>query len=932
MPADILSRAAESRTVNDFLDTAGSQTAGLHIEGEAGIGKTTVWSAAVGCALGRGFRVLSTRSAAAESVLAYAAVADMLDDVDPALWRGLPSPQAHALDRVTLRCRADDVATDPRAVAAGLLALLKRLEEETPILLAIDDLQWLDSSSMRVVAFAARRLVGRVGVLTTVRNEPNHHSLTGWLQLPPTAEVSRICLGPLTLGGMREVLSEKLRRRLSRATMVRIYDLSRGNPFYALELARMIDNESAKATERLPDSLADLVRARVGSLRAEVREVLLATACASAPTVELVAAATGQDTERIVELLDEAQDKAVVGIDGHRIHFVHPLLARGVLSAATTSERRRMHRLLADAVEGLELQARHLAMAVAWADPTTLDCLENAAHSAEMRGAPAAAAELLGMAIDLGGDTPERRIRLAGYHFAAGDTVEARELLDVTIKGLQPGGLRAEALRLLGPVRIFGDSFPEGVAAMERALVEAGDDLSLRVPTLVRLLVPLFNTGQLAAAADRADEAVRDAQRLGQPLLVGQALSLRVVFDFLIGRGFDEKTMQSALDIEDRHTEATNRSGFQMIVRPRSHHALLLGWIGQLERAREEMARLRRECIDHGLENDWIYVTYYSVQVALWRGDFAEAAALVEMGAERALQQGGEVSIGAAMTWRAALAAYNGDEEQVRRDVEAARAAMQRCGAHMLERWPIATLGFLEVSLGNYEAALSVLEPLLSEVAAAPEATEIYLAEFVPDAVEALVHLGCLDKAESLTEALERNGRRLDRAWMLAVGARCRSMLLAACGDADAAERAAHAAMAEHERLPMPFERARTQLLLGQLQRRRGHRNDAMSSIREAQAAFERMGALRWADRACTELARADVSTGQVSTLTESEKRVAVLAASGMTNRDVAAMLFISPKTVEANLARIYRKLGIHSRAELGRRMVELDGEVGART
>lgn len=932
MPADILSRAAESRTVNEFLDAARHQTAGLLIEGEAGIGKTTVWSAAVECALDRGFRVLSTRAAAAESVLGYAAVADMLDDLDPALWSELPPPQAHGLDRVTLRSRVDDVATDPRAVAAGLLALLKRLEEETPILLAIDDLQWLDSSSVRVIAFAVRRLAGRIGVLATVRNEQNHHGSESWLQLPPSADVIRIPLGPLTLGGMREVLSDKLRRQLSRAAIVRIYDVSRGNPFYALELARIIDDESSKAAERLPDSLAELVRTRIGSLSSEVRQVLLATACASAPTVELVAGATGQHPERVVELLDEAQDKAVVGIEGHRIRFVHPLLARGVLSTATTSARRRMHRRLAGLVEELELQARHLAMAVAWADPKTLDCLDNAAESAAMRGASAAAAELLGMAIDLGGDTPERRIRLAGFHFAAGDTLHARGLLEAAVKALQPGSLRAEALSLLGPVRIFGDSFPEGVAAMERALVEAGDDLSLRVPTLVRLLVPLFNTGQLAAAADRADEAVRDAQRLGHPLLMAQALSLRVFFDFLTGRGLDEQAMQSALDIEDRNTKSPNRSSFQMIVRPRSHHALLLGWTGQLERAREEMACLRRECIDHGLENDWIYVMYYSVQVALWRGDLTEAAALVDMGVERALQQGGEVSIGAAMTWRAALAAYNGDEQQVRRDVDSARESMRRCGALMLDRWPLATLGFLEVSLGNYQAALTVLQPLLSEVMAAPEATEIYLAEFVPDAVEASVHLGHLDTAEPLIEALEQNGRRLDRAWMLAVGARCRSMLLAAHGDSDAAESAAHAAMAEHDRLPMPFERARTQLLLGQLQRRRGHRNDALGSLREAQATFAKIGAHRWADRACTESARADVSTGRVSTLTESEKRVAELAAAGLTNRDVAARLFISPKTVEANLARTYRKLGIHSRAELGRRMIELDGEVRART
>jgi DNA-binding CsgD family transcriptional regulator len=337
------------------------------------------------------------------------------------------------------------------------------------------------------------------------------------------------------------------------------------------------------------------------------------------------------------------------------------------------------------------------------------------------------------------------------------------------------------------------------------------------------------------------------------------------------------------------------------------------------------MRSLRQECVEHGLENDFIYITYYSVQVALWRGDFDDAAQLVEQGVERALQQGGEVSVGAAMTWRAALGAYTGGEDQVRADVDAARAAIRRCGALMLERWPIAILGFLEVSLGNYEAALTALTPLLADVDEA--ATEICLAEFLPDAVESLVHLGRLDEAEPLVALLERNGRRLQRAWMLAVGTRCRATLLAAQGDCGAAITAAEEAMAFHEGLPMPFERARTQLLLGQLQRRQRHRKDATTTLTETLAAFEQMGTVRWAVRARAELARADVSPGVPARLTESEKRVAELVASGMTNRDVAAELFISPKTVEANLARCYRKLGIHSRAELARRITELEGE-----
>ena len=178
-----------------------------------------------------------------------------------------------------------------------------------------------------------------------------------------------------------------------------------------------------------------------------------------------------------------------------------------------------------------------------------------------------------------------------------------------------------------------------------------------------------------------------------------------------------------------------------------------------------------------------------------------------------------------------------------------------------------------------------------------------------------------MDDAGPLIEALERNGRRFDGAWMLAVGARCQAMVFAARGQLEAANIAAQRAMAEHEGLPMPFERARTQLLLGQLQRRLRYRTAATTTLRAALDAFEQMSAPLWAERARTELARADVGRGRSGGLTVSEQQVAELAASGMTNRDVATALFISPKTVEANLVRVYRKLGIHSRAELGRRM-----------
>lgn len=286
-----------------------------------------------------------------------------------------------------------------------------------------------------------------------------------------------------------------------------------------------------------------------------------------------------------------------------------------------------------------------------------------------------------------------------------------------------------------------------------------------------------------------------------------------------------------------------------------------------------------------------------------------------------ASQLDGPLPLSAALTIRALAAAYAGNEDDARRDLQRAIEPTRDCGSVLLAGWAMATLGFLEVSLGHYRAAITALEPLAARLSANPQATEIFAAWFVPDAVHSLIAEGRIADAEPLIEMLERNGRRLDRAWMLACGARGRAMVLAARGDLDAAVDAVESAMIQHRRLPMPFELARTRLVAGLLERRRRHNHAAASYLQEALDAFERLGTPLWAEHARTELGRANVGSRTPSTLTPSEQRVADLAASGMTNRAVAAALFISPKTVEANLARVYRKLGIRSRAELGMHM-----------
>jgi ATP/maltotriose-dependent transcriptional regulator MalT len=318
-------------------------------------------------------------------------------------------------------------------------------------------------------------------------------------------------------------------------------------------------------------------------------------------------------------------------------------------------------------------------------------------------------------------------------------------------------------------------------------------------------------------------------------------------------------------------------------------------------------------------------VADYCALIEMWSGNLAKAATMADEAIERAQQLGGGSVDVIGLSIRAAVHAHAGHEAQALADADTALQAAEACGAPRMAEWPLMAKGFMEVSLGKYDEAVVTFAPMVSRLGIIP-GTEIMSGWYLPNAAEAMIALSRLDDAEPLIEALEHNGTQHDRPWMLAAGARCRAMSLAAKGDVDAALESANSAMAQHDRTPMRFERARTRLLLGKLQRRRRLKDAASKTLTVALAEFEEMGAPRWADHVRTELARTNVKPKSAIALTPSEQRVADLAASGMTNRDIASTLFIGIKTVEHNLSRVYNKLGIRSRAELGRRMDQLHG------
>ena len=307
---------AGAGVVDTFLDSLTGPPAVLILEGDPGIGKTTRWLAIIDEARARGVRTLSARPTEAESKLAFTTLADLLRDVDDEIVDQLAPPQRIALDRVLQRRNTDSAPTDPAATAAALLAVVEQLARTSPLLLAIDDLQWVDRSSSHVLASTVRRLPARASAIGTLRTgRPGGDSGT-WLQPRVPEALCRLVVSPMTPQQIEDLVTERLGRPVGRSTLERVQTISRGNPFFALELARSMAAHDWDPGQGLPDTLAEVVRARLGDASFEVRHALLAIASLADPTVDVVQAALKTTRERTRELLEDAERRQLIEIEG----------------------------------------------------------------------------------------------------------------------------------------------------------------------------------------------------------------------------------------------------------------------------------------------------------------------------------------------------------------------------------------------------------------------------------------------------------------------------------------------------------------------------------------------------------------------------------------------------------------------------------------
>jgi len=506
--------------------------AALVFAGEPGIGKTTLWRATVELEKSRGCHVLTAQPAEAEAQLAFAVLADLVEPVLEKVVADLPEPQRHGLAVALLREAPGPDPLDQRAVSAATLSVLRLLAATAPVLVAIDDLQWIDRASARVLEFVVRRLDRLpVGLVACERVSDGGTIRLDLRRAIPRDRYTRLRLGPLSLGALHQVLKQQLGRSFPRRTLVRLQGESGGNPFFALELARCLpEDASTGQVLALPESLRRLVDNRIAALPKRTREVLLAASALRSPTVELVTSATPGRSAESLQALERAAAAGVISIDGPRIRFAHPLFAAGVYSSVPPRVRRLAHRRLAPLVEGIEERARHLALGAEAPDEGLAGTVAEAAEHARWRGAPEVGAELVEHAVVL---TPQeqtlerqrRSIQASEYQFHAGQVRRARQTLEALLQDVPAGPERANALRLLGEIRYQGDSFPEGIGLLEEALSHVGEERSVQSAIELRLAFGTLAMADYSAAARHAHRALDLAEQLDESASLAEALA-----------------------------------------------------------------------------------------------------------------------------------------------------------------------------------------------------------------------------------------------------------------------------------------------------------------------------------------------------------------------------------------------------------------------
>ena len=900
--ASVVGREPELERLAHFLGES-SAIRGLVVSGEAGIGKTTLWQAGLAIADRRGFRVLSTRASEGEAGMLFAALADLVDGIDAEVLPRIPEPQMHALDVALHRAALDEMPPDPFAVSSGFLTAVRALSAVAEPLIAIDDVQWLDKSSADSLLFLARRVKEDQARFLLSRRNDEPSALERALQ-PLGVEVLEV--GPMSLGAISRLLSEHHGLALPRRVLHRIYEAAQGNPLFAMEIGRAVRESGIPrvgADLPMPKLIDEAFAARVAGLDPEVRRVLLVVALSPGLSRDEL----GGISDPLV--VEDAIDSGLLVLDRSRVRAGHPMLAAASRKQSTAAERRSVHVTLARVVGDPIVSARHLARATSGHDEQAAATVAGAARLASERGAAHEAEELSAHALRLTPPgTPEevdRVLALGRCLLWAGDMSGAAALLRTHLPDLPPGRPRALAHLMLGEA---SDGYLEE-AELDRAISEAGDDVQLCGSALCRKagLLTNFHAARLVEAEDIARQAF--SILAGTPD-DGRA---RVALGWTLAMRGKPCAWLSEGSVPARRGETLYEV---MVERP---IAVSRAFRGEVPDATVRIERLGAIADEQGDPRTRAGVCIQLCEFALRQGDIGRAerfAAEVEQWAaidEIRVVHG---------RLNAVIAAVRGRPDAVRSWAgiveDDATRPHRAAWEHLETQRALGLAALIEDEFGTaVEGFREVWEHCRREGVDDPGAFPV-----AGDLVEALVESGHMEQAAEVTGVLERLTAEQEHPWGQASVRRSQATIDAGAGASDQWVAGLTEAASMYGALGLDFEAARCLRYLGRAQSRAKKRGEARRNLEEAARRFDRLGASGWAANARADLSRV---SGRRATdsgdLTPSEQRVAELAAGGLSNKEIARILYVSVYTVEAHLSHAYAKLGVRSRSQLAKRL-----------
>jgi DNA-binding CsgD family transcriptional regulator len=878
----------------------------LVLFGEPGIGKTALCSWALEHA--QGMSVVTARGTESEIDIPYAALGELCSAHLHCLDR-LPEPQACALEGAL--ARRGPAPRDRFAIGAAVLSLLSAVAEDGSVIVVVDDAQWLDPSSTDALLFAARRM-REEGVAVMVAARPG--GVLPWSE----TSLPTLTVRGLDKGAARAVL-DAAHGALAPNVAELLIGRTDGNPLALLEVPRLLSEAQLAGEEPIDQPLPvgpTLIRAllqRLSGLSERTRRGLVVAAASGGERVQPVIdalSAAGFDRG----ILDSAEEAGVLTIAAERMTFRHPLLRSAIYHGATGPERREAHTASA-AVTGGEARAWHLAHATVGEDEAVAAMLERVGLNARRRGAPAAAASALERSARLSpaGAARTRRLTEAarGAHLA-GRLAFALELLDEALGSTRDLVERAKLQHLRG--RILG---PQGLA-----------DSAYRVLTDEAQRVRDVDPGQAASMLAEAALYCIPLAEIRQAVDVGrQACDLAPPTD-PAAQASAMAVLASTLALNGHRVEAAALLDRCLPVLhaadPLGETSELVGnaagsctWVEQGDLGADLLDRLIISARAASAPTTLPYPLALRAELNLRLGHWALAATQAQEAVELSEEMGQDTVTTMTLCFLARLAAARGEERRCRRIVSRSLGLVREYRMELGRPYLGSALGLLELGLGRIEPAIRHLESVQA-FAEQSGLAEPNIVHWQPDLVEAYARAGKRDSAHGVLAVLEQQAQYTTGRWAQGTAARCRGLLTD-----DAPDEYFDVAVKHLQAVPAPFEIARTHLCRGERLRRAGRRTAARRALQQAIDEFDRLGAQPWTNRARAESRatganpRRRQSPAEREQLTPHELQVAVIVANGASNREAAASLFLSPKTIEFHLGHIYRKLGVRTRTQL---------------